>query len=140
MIVPRDEGRTDSELRHAIITITSRDLCEAITIREMARQTVVTVPHWLDSRGFRMASTRWMQPRGATERKHAWRPQPQAWHARLACSPRGGPKKEPHRPWTEVARQAAMTRKHLRIVTSCSRLRQEVSSLSVPLTRAKHLP
>ena len=64
-------GRTDSELRRAIITITSRDLREAITIREMARQTVVPVPHWLDSRGFRMASTWWMQPRGQEEARHA---------------------------------------------------------------------
>ena len=47
MIVPRDQGRTDSELRHAIITITSRDLREAMAIREMARQTVFTVPRWL---------------------------------------------------------------------------------------------
>ena len=77
VVVPRDQGRTDTGLRHAIITITSRDLREAITIREMARQTVVTVPRWLDSRGFRMASTWWMQPRGETERRHAWRPQQQ---------------------------------------------------------------
>ena len=78
VVVPRDQGRTDTGLRHAIITIISRDLREAITIREMARQTVVTVPHWFDSHGFRMASTWWIQPRGETERRHAWRPQPQA--------------------------------------------------------------
>ena len=75
VVVPRDQGRTDTGLRHVIITITSRDLREAITIREMARQTMVTVPRWLDTRGFRMASTWWMQPRGEAERRHAWRPQ-----------------------------------------------------------------
>ncbi|MFM7980648.1 MAG: hypothetical protein ACKPKO_15145, partial [Candidatus Fonsibacter sp.] len=42
--VPSRQSPTDSGLYHVIITIPSRDLCEAITIREMAMQTPVHVP------------------------------------------------------------------------------------------------
>ena len=63
VLVPRDQARVAIGACHAVVTITSRDLREAITIREMARHTRVTVPRQLDSRQWRYASTRWMQPR-----------------------------------------------------------------------------
>ena len=57
-----------SGLIHAIITITSRDLREAITICEMARQTPVDVPGNIDNH----AATWWMQPRGEAQQQSAW--------------------------------------------------------------------
>jgi len=71
VVVPRNQNLTDSGLCHAVITIPSRDLREAITIRELARQTPVPVPRTIDTRGWRYASTWWMQPRG-DEALNAW--------------------------------------------------------------------
>ena len=70
--IPRGQGRTQSGLIHAIITITSRDLREAITIREMARQTPVDVPGNIDNRRWRYAATWWMQPRNEAQQQSAW--------------------------------------------------------------------
>ena len=58
-----------SGLIHAIITITSRDLREAITIREMARQTPVDVPGNINNRQWRYAATWWMQPRSEAQQQ-----------------------------------------------------------------------
>ena len=71
VVVPRHQTYTESGMMHAVITIPSRDLREAITIRELARQTPVDVPTHIDPRGWRYASTWWMQPRG-DEAVHAW--------------------------------------------------------------------
>ncbi len=64
-----------SGLIHAIITITSRDLREAITIREMAWHTPAHVPAEMDTRERRYASIWWMQPRGDCDQQTAWRAQ-----------------------------------------------------------------
>ena len=61
-----------SGLIHAIITITSRDLREAITIREMARQTPVDVPGNIDNGQWRYAATWWMQPHGEAQQQSDW--------------------------------------------------------------------
>ena len=61
-----------SGLIHAIITITSRDLHEAITIREMARQTPVDVPGNIDSSQWRYAAAWWMQPRSEAQQQSYW--------------------------------------------------------------------
>ena len=74
VVVPRHQSFTESGMRHAVITISSRDLREANTIRELARQTPVQVPTSIDTRGWRYASTWWMQPRGE-EALNAWRAQ-----------------------------------------------------------------
>ena len=71
VVVPRHQSYTGSGRCHAVITISSRDLRETITIRELARQTPVQVPTSIDTRGWRYASTWWMQPRG-DEVVHAW--------------------------------------------------------------------
>ena len=71
-VVPRDQGFTESGMCHAVITVISRDLREAIAIRELARQTVVQVPTSIDTRGWRYASTWWVQQRGQDEARHAW--------------------------------------------------------------------
>ena len=71
VVIPRNQNLTESGLCHAVITIPSRDLREAITIRELARQTPVIVPKFVDDRGWRYPSTWWMQPRG-DEAQHAW--------------------------------------------------------------------
>lgn len=68
VLVPMNQGLTESGLCHAVITIDSRDLREALTIREVARQTPVPVPRDIDTRGWRYASTWWMQPRGEKAR------------------------------------------------------------------------
>ena len=72
VVVPRDKGFTESGMYHAVITVISRDLREAIAIRELARQTVVQVPTSIDTRGWRYASTWWVQQRGQDEARHAW--------------------------------------------------------------------
>ena len=69
--VPRNQQPTESGACHAVITIGSRNFLEAVTIRELARQTPVDVPTHIDPRGRRYASTWWMQPRG-DEAVHAW--------------------------------------------------------------------
>ena len=71
VVVPRRQTYTESGMMHAVVTIPSRDLREAIAVRELARQTPVTVPTSIDTRGWRYASTWWMQPRG-DEALHAW--------------------------------------------------------------------
>ena len=53
--------------------ITSRDLREAIAIREMARQTMVQVQREIYPREWRYASTWWTQPRNETEERSCWR-------------------------------------------------------------------
>ena len=50
VVVPRHQGYTESGMMHAVVTIPSRDLREAITIRELARQTPVQVPTSIDTR------------------------------------------------------------------------------------------
>ena len=62
--LPARDGRTESGLRHAIVTVTSRNFEDADTMYELARQTTVRVPLHVDDRGERFASTWWMQPRG----------------------------------------------------------------------------
>ena len=54
-----------------MITVSARDLREAITIRELARQTPVYVLTSIDLRGRQYASPWWMQPRG-DEARNAW--------------------------------------------------------------------
>ena len=71
VVVPRHQNYTESGMMHAVVTIPSRDLREAITVRELARQTPVVVPTTIDTRGWRYASMWWMQPRG-DEVVHAW--------------------------------------------------------------------
>ena len=73
--VPRDQGRTVSGMCRAVITIISRDLREAVTLREVARQTVVQVPVDIDPRGWRYASTWWLQPCSEGEAQRVWRAQ-----------------------------------------------------------------
>ena len=72
VVVPRHQPCNESGHRHAVITIPSQNLREAITIREVARQTLVQVPTHIDRRGFRYASTWWLQPRDDTQWEHAW--------------------------------------------------------------------
>ena len=64
MDASRNQQRTEIDLCHAIITIVLRNLRGAITIRKMARQTYAQVPPDIVSRGWRYASTWWMQQRG----------------------------------------------------------------------------
>ena len=64
-------SRTESGAKHAIITLCTNEVTEAHTVFELARQTFVLVPPGIDSRGERLASTWWMQPRGE-EVRHAW--------------------------------------------------------------------
>ena len=61
--------------RHAVITIVSPNLREAITIRKGARQTFVQGPTHIEQRGRRYASMWWLRPRDAAQRKRAWRAQ-----------------------------------------------------------------
>ena len=71
VVVPWHQNYTESGMMHAVVTIPSRDLHEAIAVRELARQTPVTVPTSIDTRGWRYSSTWWMQPCG-DEVVHAW--------------------------------------------------------------------
>ena len=75
IIVPPNQPGTESGLRHAIVTIPCRDLREAVTARELARQTLVPVPLHIDPRGYRFAATWWLQPRSDRQWEHAWRAQ-----------------------------------------------------------------
>ena len=51
-VVPRHQTYTESGMMHAVVTIPSRDLREAIAVRELARQTPATVPTSIDTRGW----------------------------------------------------------------------------------------
>ena len=75
VVVPRHQRGTESGHRHAVITIPSQNLREAITIREVARQTLVPVPLHIDPRGYRYAAAWWLQPRTDRQWEHAWRAQ-----------------------------------------------------------------
>ena len=75
VVVPRRQGPTESGRYRLIITIPSRDLREAITIREMARQTPAKVPAEIDTRVSRYSSTWWLQPRSEQETAAPWRVQ-----------------------------------------------------------------
>ena len=67
VVAPRHQPGTESGHRHAVITIPSQSLREAITICEVARQTLVQVTTHIDRRGFSYASTWWLQPRNDTQ-------------------------------------------------------------------------
>ena len=74
VVLPRGQGRTRFGLIQAIITMTLRDLREAITIREMARQTPAHVPAEIDVRvalRFHLVAW-WVQPRGEAETLSVW--------------------------------------------------------------------
>ena len=75
VIVPPNQPGTESGLRHAIVTIPCKDLREAVTARELARQSIVAVPTQIDQRGYRYAATWWLQPRSDRQWEHAWRAQ-----------------------------------------------------------------
>ena len=62
-VVPEHQQPAASGAIHAVVTTCTRDLMEAVTLREAARNIVAPVPTDLDARGRRIASTRWMQPR-----------------------------------------------------------------------------
>ena len=49
-VIPQRQA-ADSGAIHAIITACTRDLREALTLREVARQIVVPVPREIDERG-----------------------------------------------------------------------------------------
>ena len=74
-IVPPNQPGTESGLRHAIVTVPCKDLREAVTARELARQTLVPVPLHIGPRGYRFAATWWLQPRSDRQWEHAWRAQ-----------------------------------------------------------------
>ena len=65
----------ESGLRHAIVAIPCRDLREAVTVRELARQSIVPAPSHIDQRGYRYAAAWWLQPRSGRQWEHAWRAQ-----------------------------------------------------------------
>ena len=62
-VVPEHQQPAASGAIHAVVTACTRDLMEAVTLREAARNIVVPVPTEIDARGRRFASTWWMQPR-----------------------------------------------------------------------------
>jgi len=61
--IPENATVTASGAVHAIVTVSSRDLREALTLREVARKIVVPAPENVDVREQRYAATWWMQPR-----------------------------------------------------------------------------
>ena len=65
----------ESGLRHAIVAIPRRDLREAVTVRELARQSIVPAPSHIDQRGYRYVAAWWLQPRSGRQWEHAWRAQ-----------------------------------------------------------------
>ena len=69
-IAPRTQA--GSGARVAIVTVPGRDFQEALTIREIVRNTLVPVPRHIDTRGARYASFWWMQPR-REDVLRAWR-------------------------------------------------------------------
>ena len=71
-VVPEHHQVAASGAIHAVITACTRDLTEALTLREVARQIVVPAPTEIDARGRRFASTWWMQPRGPDADQAAW--------------------------------------------------------------------
>ena len=62
-VVPEHQQLAASGAIHAVVTSCTRDLVEAVTLREAARNIVVPVPPEIDARDKRFASTWWMQPR-----------------------------------------------------------------------------
>ena len=64
-------SRTERAAKHAIITVCTHEFTEAHTVLGLARQAFVPVLAGIDSRGERLASTWWMQPRG-DEVRHDW--------------------------------------------------------------------
>ena len=65
----------ESGLRHAIVAIPCRDLRDAVTVRELARQSIVPAPSHIDQRGYRYAAAWWLQARSGRQWEHAWRAQ-----------------------------------------------------------------
>jgi hypothetical protein len=56
-------SQASSGARIAIVTVTSEDLREALTMFQICRATQVPVPRHIDARQARYAKTWWMQPR-----------------------------------------------------------------------------
>ena len=63
-VIPEHQQSARSGAIHAVVTVCTRDLTEALTLREVARPIVVPVPTEIDARCRRFAFTCWMQPRG----------------------------------------------------------------------------
>ena len=71
-VIPEHQQSAHSGAIHAVVTARTRDLTEALTLREVARQIVVPVPTEIDARGRRLAPVWWMKPRGPSAQLAAW--------------------------------------------------------------------